>query len=212
MSSNPTQYYPTPPEAVIPLRELLAPRLARGSRLLDPCAGRGALPLFMGPDYFWDVLEMLPQFDEDLRELDNVTTVTTCNALWHKWPRRHVIANPPYGRELQEFAQRIVEHARGHEVIGAMLTRVTWWGEGTRSEFAPDVLLWIRGRISFTGDGKADSSSHCWAIWLPIPSDKGTRVVWCDKGQPSQAELEHWRRMLGLEGAQLPLWQEEGTA
>jgi len=205
MSDNPTQYYPTPPEAVIPLREWLRPRISQGVDLLDPCAGRGALPLFMGKGHRWQALEMLSGFSDDLRAIDQVVEVKNCNALRHPWAPYHVIANPPYGRELGEFAERIAAHARKYEKIGAMLSRVTWWGEGRRSDLAPDVLLWIRGRISFTGDGKADSSSHCWAIWLPI-GEGGTRVKWCDKGTPSDQECEQWRSMLGLEGSQLGLF------
>tara|TARA_Y100001963_G_scaffold153333_1_gene239897 strand:+ start:835 stop:1470 length:636 start_codon:yes stop_codon:yes gene_type:complete len=205
MKDNPTQYYPTPPEAVIPLREYLRPHLSGGSELLDPCAGRGALPLFMGDAHRWQALEMLGAFADDLRAVPQVVEVKTCNALAEAWPPYHVIANPPYGKELHHFAGRVEHHARTYGKIGAVLSRVTWWGEGCRSDLAPDVLLWIRGRISFTGDGKADSSSHCWAIWCPKPSDT-TVVRWCDKGTPTDDEIAAWRAMLGLEGSQLGLF------
>jgi|TARA_R110000824_G_scaffold319307_1_gene506415 hypothetical protein len=212
-AANPTQYYPTPPEAVIPLREWLRPRISRGVELLDPCAGRGALPLFMGKGHRWQAIETLPDFADDLRAVPQVVEVKTCDALRVAWPPYHVIANPPYGRELGEFASKLAAHARRHEKIGAMLSRVTWWGEGQRSELAPDVLLWIRGRISFTGDGKADTSSHCWALWLPFV-ERATRVIWCDKGTPTDDERDQWRQMLGLEGSQLGLFggADDGVA
>ena len=56
MSDNPTQYYPTPPEAVIPLREWLVDELPLRAQMIDPCAGRGALPLFMGGGHAWRCL------------------------------------------------------------------------------------------------------------------------------------------------------------
>ncbi len=205
MSDNPTQYYPTPPQAVIPLRHYLRDVIDPSASMLDPCAGRGALPLWLGDGHPWVAIEMLPQFADDLYAVSQVRSVLTGNALTRVWPRFHVIANPPYGRELEAFAVRIEAHARRHGVVGAMLTRVTWWGEGVRSDLKPDVLLWLRGRVSFTGDGKADTSSHCWAIWLPR-AQPVTRVVWCDRGTPSDAEIEQWRGMLGLEGAQLGLF------
>ena len=208
--SNPTQYYPTPPEAVIPLREWLDQQLPdAGTNLLDPCAGRGALPLFIGGPHRWRCLELLSAFRADLMAVPQVDDVRGLNALHARWPPWHVVANPPYGRELVAFAERIAVHCRKHRVIGAMLSRVTFWGEGTRSDLDPDLLLWIRGRISFTGDGKADSSSHCWAIWLPLPGD-GTRVRWCDKGTPTDEEVAAWRAMLGLEGSQIGLFKPNG--
>ncbi len=204
--SNPTQYYPTPPEAVIPLREWLDEQLPdAGADMLDPCAGRGALPLFIGGLHRWHCLELLGAFKADLMAVPQVEEVRGLNALHARWPPWHVVANPPYGRELVAFAERIAEHCRKHKVIGAMLSRVTFWGEGRRSELDPDLLLWIRGRISFTGDGKADSSSHCWAIWDSVPR-AGTSVVWVDKGTPSDDEIAQWRGMLGLEGSQIGLF------
>ena len=205
MKDNPTQYYPTPPEAVIPLREWLQGRIVWSDAMLDPCAGRGALPLFMGSGRKWHAIELLGGFADDLRHVPQVVSVKTCNAMTSRWPDAHVIANPPYGKELEGFAQRVAGHARHHGKYGAILSRVTWWGEGCRSDLAPDVLLWIRGRISFTGDGKADSSSHCWAIWCPKPSGN-TVVRWCDKGTPTDDEIAAWRAMLGLEGSQLGLF------
>ena len=204
--SNPTQYYPTPPEAVIPLREWLDEQLPdAGTNLLDPCAGRGALPLFIGGPHRWQCLELLSAFRADLMAVPQVDDVRGLNALHARWPPWHVVANPPYGRELVAFAERIAEHCRKHRVIGAMLSRVTFWGEGKRSDLDPDLLLWIRGRISFTGDGKADSSSHCWAVWDSLPQP-GTRVRWVDKGTPTDDEIAQWRAMLGLEGSQLGLF------
>ena len=205
MSDNPTQYYPTPPEAVIPLREYLRDVIEPSASMLDPCAGRGALPLWLGSGYRWQAIEVLPQFADELSDVQRVRSVWTGSALARAWPPFHVVANPPYGRELEAFAVRIEAHARRFHVLGAMLSRVTWWGEGTRSALKPDVLLWMRGRVSFTGDGKADTSSHCWAIWLPQPQAR-TLVTWCDKGTASDGEVAQWRAMLGLEGNQLGLF------
>jgi len=204
MSDNPTQYYPTPPEAALPLVKRLWWVLDQHEPLLDPCAGRGALPLWFGPGHDWECIELLPAFAPDLMAIPQVRQVLSVNALTAPWPALPVIANPPYGHALGDFAARIAAHSREHGVVGAMLSRVTWWGEGERSDLAPDVLLWMRGRISFTGDGKADTSSHCWAIWLPEARGV-TAVEWVDRVAPDDAQVAQWRTMLGLEGAQLSL-------
>ena len=204
VSDNPTQYYPTPPEAALPLVRRLRDVLAPGAPILDPCAGRGALPLWFGAAHTWDCFELLPAFKAGLLAIPQVRQVFCLNALTASWPPLAVVANPPYGRALGDFAARIAGHSRLHGVVGAMLSRVTWWGEGERSDLAPDVLLWLRGRISFTGDGRCDSSSHCWAIWLPVPRDV-TAVEWVDRLAPDDAQVAQWRAMLGLEGYQMSL-------
>ena len=204
-----SQYYPTPPEACGPIVDYLSVALTPGQEILDPAAGRGALPLFMRDlGARWHLIELLDEFKPDLMRVPGAASVRIADSLREEWPRSAcVVANPPYGRELEGFVDRIWTHARKFRVFGAVLTRITWWGEGDRGvRWRPDCLLWIRGRLSFTADGKADSSSHCWAIWDSLPCPE-TRVQWCDQSQATARERALQRKMLGLEGAQIGLFE-----
>ena len=175
------QYYPTPPEAVLPLLYWFYRRGVDAlGDVVDPAAGMGALPLWLAPlGAHWTVFDIDGRFSAVLEGQAGIKSVSINDSLTRRWPpHSHVVANPPYGRELVRFVHRIEEHCRYWHTLGAVLTRVTWWGEGDRGRvFRPDVLLWIEGRLSFTADGHSDTSSHCWAIWLPEPSDT-TVVEW----------------------------------
>lgn len=205
------QYYPTPPEAVLPLLDWF---LRRGVTALgdvvDPAAGMGALPLWLAPlGAHWSVYDIDGRFRDTLEGQAGIRSVSINDSLTRLWPpHSHVVANPPYGRELVRFVHRIEEHCRYWHTLGAVLTRVTWWGEGDRGRvYKPDVLLWIEGRLSFTADGHSDTSSHCWAIWLPQPSDT-TRIEWTPRGKPTVEQQKEHRAMLGIPDNQIELFQE----
>jgi len=206
------QYYPTPPEAVLPLLHWFYRRGVDSlGDVVDPAAGMGALPLWLAPlGAHWHGYDIDPRFREALDEMPGVKSVSINDSLSRLWPpNSHVIANPPYGRELLRFVHRIQEHCRYYHSLGAVLTRVTWWGEGDRGAvYSPDVLLWIEGRLSFTADGHSDTSSHCWAIWLPEPSDS-TEIEWVPKGKPTVEQQKEHRRMLGIPDHQLELFEED---
>lgn len=189
--------------------EWLGVRLPPGSKVLDPCAGRGALSMFMASrGWRWRSIEIRKDLADDIDRRGH-DAITVGDALKVPWPSTHcVVANPPYGKALEAFVNAMWLHSRRHKVICACLMRATWFGEGDRAErWRPDCLMWIRGRVSFTGDGKADSSTHVWAIWDSLPCPE-TRVQWVEQGSPTGPQRAAWRRMLGLEGAQLDLLGE----
>ena len=206
------QYYPTPPEAVLPLLYwFYRRRIDALGDVVDPAAGMGALPLWLRPlGAHWHAYDIDARFREPLEEMLGVESVSIYDSLSRLWPpHSHVIANPPYGRELIKFVHRIEEHCRYYHSVGAVLTRVTWWGEGDRGRvYKPDVILWIEGRVSFSADGHSDTSSHCWAIWLPQPSDS-TQIEWTPKGKPTVEQQKEHRRMLGIPENQLELFEED---
>jgi hypothetical protein len=206
------QYYPTPPEAVLPLLHWFYRRRVEGlGDIIDPAAGMGALPLWLAPlGGAWHAYDIDGRFREELESVPGVSSVHIGDSLSRLWrPDSHVIANPPYGSELLKFIHRIEEHCRYWHTIGAVLTRVTWWGEGERGKtYSPDVLLWIEGRLSFSADGHSDTSSHCWAIWLPQPSDT-TEIEWVGKGKPTVEQTKEHRRMLGIPDHQIELFEED---
>ena len=205
------QYYPTPPEAALPLLYLFYRRRVTAlGDVVDPAAGRGALPLWFAPlGGAWHCYDIDVAHEPALKGLEDVKSVTIGDAMNYVWPHHsHVIANPPYGGELIRFVHRIEEHCRYWKTWGAVLTRASWWGETKRGRvYSPDILLWIEGRISFTADGHSDTSSHCWAIWLPKPSDT-TEVEWAPRGKPTVEQQKEHRRMLGIPDNQLELFRE----
>ena len=202
------QYYPTPPEAVLPLLDWVVSRdVGALVSAVDPAAGTGALPLWLAPlGAHWSVYEVDGRFRAALEGQAGIRSVSINDSLTRLWPpHSHVVANPPYGRELVRFVHRIEEHCRHWQTLGAVLTRVTWWGEGDRGRlYSPDVLLWIEGRLSFTADGHADTSSHCWAIWLPEPSDT-TQIEWVPRGKPTVEQQKQHRAMLNIPDRQIDL-------
>ena len=177
--------------------------------VVDPAAGMGALPLWLAPlGAHWHVFDIDGRFSAVLEGQAGIKSVSINDSLTRLWPpHSHVVANPPYGRELVRFVHRIEEHCRYWNTLGAVLTRVTWWGEGDRGRvYKPDVLLWIEGRLSFTADGHSDTSSHCWAIWLPEPSDT-TVVEWVPRGKPTVEQQKEHKRMLGIPDHQIELFE-----
>lgn len=205
------QYYPTPPEAALPLLDWLHGRgIDSLGDVVDPAAGMGALPTWLAPlGAAWHCFDVDARFGPSLSEAPGVCSVRLQDSLTRLWPEHsHVIANPPYGSELLKFIHRIAEHARYHRSLAAVLTRITWWGEGDRGRvYRPDVLLWIEGRLSFTADGHADTSSHCWAIWMPERTDS-TVIEWVPRGKPTAQQRRDHRRMLGLPDNQLDLFDD----
>jgi len=206
------QYYPTPPEAVLPLLHwFMRSGVTNLGTVVDPAAGMGALPLWLGPVCAdWRAYDIDPRFRDALGEVPGVQSVSIEDSLSRLWPpNSDVIANPPYGRELIRFVHRIHEHCRYYHRLGAVLTRVTWWGEGDRGRvYRPDVILWIEGRLSFTADGHVDTSSHCWAIWLPEPTDT-TQIEWVPRGKPTVEQQKEHRAMLGIPDHQIDMFEED---
>jgi len=87
------------------------------------------------------------------------------------------VMNPPYGGRLN-LAQRFIERALGLAHEGASvwaLLRINWLLDGEAScgrqtwlrtgPGTPNVFA-LNKRPSFTGDGRADATTYCWAQWV----------------------------------------------
>jgi hypothetical protein len=188
----PIAYYPTPPcAAKALLADIKKTRPGITDRpILDPAAGRGALPTWLkslGAE--WYCRELHGGFRKDLIPLSE--KVSICNSLAVAWdPLTHVIANPPYGRFLEPFVSKIYGHVREFGTYGAVLMRGQWLDDGQdrHIKFKPDRILRLPWRISYTGKG-SPTDTHCWAIWLPNPS-RTTVTVWAKRPKVSDDERD----------------------
>ena len=201
MSRRPLDFYPTPPDVVKAVERWLDGRLFPiGGPWLDPAAGAGAL--LAGVRRFGSPL-VAYELDEMRREVLEgcADEVTVGDALemegWH--PRANVIANPPYNL-LEPFVERIVKHCRRDDALGLVLTRLQWLDDGDdrHVRFRPDAVLRMPWRVSFTGDGRTEATTHAWLVYLPnraIP--RGTVTEWLRRPVVSSDAWEHHRNLAG---------------
>jgi hypothetical protein len=152
-----------------------------------------------GPDTLagWDVMDIQPRMAEKSSALNCVRRVSTADGLTAKWrpmavqstdeslvmqERREsaytgICMNPPYGADCEKWILKALQEARAGAALSHRprpyvfaLTRVNFWADGRRVRvLQPERLLWLEKRLSFTGDGKTDSSAHCWAMWNVEP-------------------------------------------
>ncbi len=73
-----------------------------------------------------------------------------------------------------------IEHSLGFSVWVVHLLRLNFFGSEKRNTFfqsnMPDVYV-VPDRISFTGDGKADSIEYMFAVWGPERRRQGKICV-----------------------------------
>lgn len=86
-----------------------------------------------------------------------------------------VVSNPPFN-----VASQIVPLAHRHAKVGiAMLLRLSWLEPcADRVDFLsqyPPTTLIVLPRISFTGNGKTDSVTCAWMVWMKSPQPQ--RIV-----------------------------------
>lgn len=106
------------------------------------------------------------------------------------------VANPPYGGRLnlaQKFIERMLELAHDGASVWALL-RINWLLDGEASvgrqtwlrtgPGTPNVFA-LNKRPSFTGDGRADATTYCWAQWVKgFPFDRPEfRIIDCHGGE-----------------------------
>lgn len=159
--ANPSNFWPTPPEAVTPLLEPLRQDVVLAkSRFIEPCAGDGAL---VDALVFHNFVRAVA-FDNEPRRSDirhgDATTVdwSTVN------PAIPAVTNPPWARHLLE------------PILAAIIgTRVVWlllpldyttnlWTNPYMRHVNRIVPL---GRVSWKGNGKGGMENSAWFRFSP---------------------------------------------
>lgn len=167
-------FYETPAWVV----EAIAPHLPACSRILDPCAGRGAILAALGwPHGAWG-------FELDGEHLVTVdggvgfrrVPITKRDSLANDaelWVNDDclrpelVVMNPPFNRAL-EFVERAIDEVVPGGSVFALL-RLAFLEGALRVDFhrrQPADVLVLPRRPSFTGKG-TDSSAYAWFAWGP---------------------------------------------
>lgn len=143
----------------------ILPWLKLSERMLDPCAGSGAI--LRVASEFWGSrcfgIEIDPQ-----RAIDSGSSCADALDPKTFWGECTVVTNPPYALAMQ-FVLRALLNAHGaHEV--AMLLRLNWLASQKRADFhrahQADVYV-LPKRPSFTPDGKTDATEYAWFVWGP---------------------------------------------
>lgn len=209
MSRNAYDYYPTPPEAALPLMKFIRDCGADVGldQVFDPAAGSGALPRWLEPlGCEWHVKELCSEWEGVLLDTPGVRSVDLGDSLSSEWPKMAVIANPPFGKLLVRFMAKVHAHCRKHGVFGAVLVPAPWWGEPNRAQmWRPDLLLWITGRMRFKLTESTVPTTHVWSVFMP--KDRGTtQVAWEPPGVPTAEQRDMHKRMMKFDPFQLELF------
>jgi hypothetical protein len=129
----------TPPEVLELVRRL-------GPIGLDPCSNAGSI---VGASEEWRL-----ERGED--------------GLARPWALAGLVyVNPPYGREIGPWAQKMAAEGRAGVEIVALLparTDARWWQESVRTA---DALLFWRGRLRFLGAPSSAPFPSAVAYWGP---------------------------------------------
>lgn len=164
MPRRANDFYPTPAWATM---ELLNRISLSGMRILEPCAGDGAIANVLKRTWGDDRVFAT---DIDPKFLDTSDGVfDACdNEIYNLVKPDAIITNPPFS-----LAHVIVPKAVEKANLVAMLLRLSWLEPvADRAEWLaknpPDRLL-VLPRISFTGDGKTDSVTCAWFVWETTP-------------------------------------------
>lgn len=169
--------YPTPVWPIERFLEEWPDLLEVGKKWLEPCIGDGVIVdvvnRFKG-GVEWtacDIRDVRPAlrkrgfagelFIGDFFELDRFNPET------HRKEFDVAILNPPF-RLGMEFIKACLRMCH----VTVLLQRINYCGSANRNGFfrksTPDLYV-IPDRISFTGDGQADSLEHAWHVWGPHP-------------------------------------------
>ena len=202
MSRRPLDFYPTPPDVVKAVERWLDSQIYNvGGHWLDPAAGAGAL--LDAVRRFASTLSAY-ELDQGRRDVlagrcDSLRMVDALT-LEHWEPGAHVIANPPYNA-LEPFVERLIAHCRQWHTIGMVLTRVQWLDDGKQrhKRFRPDVVLRMPWRISFTGDGKTEATTHVFLVYLPPQAcpPLRTSLEWLERPPVSDSAWEAHKALAG---------------
>jgi len=165
-----SDYYATPAWCTRLLLDRI--NLRRGTDVLDPCAGGGAILSEIGTGPTKYAIEIRSECSEDLLKhasgvlIADYLTDPRCEDLWMDW----IITNPPY-RLAAEFVRRSMAVATGGI---AMLLRLNFLGSsrGRADLFcSPDwgmpAVYVLERRPSFVG-GRTDACEYAWFVWYGV--------------------------------------------
>jgi len=164
--AKPSDIYYTPRKTVEALFDDSPP--PRSARVLDPCAGNGAiLEVARERGYHTEAVELRAVEEAVLqRRADRVTIGDWIKLAWSYRPRPDaIVTNPPFS-----IAREIVEVSLGTGCPWcAFLLRCNTLGSSTWRKFwaahGPSRLRMVK-RPSFSADGKTDASDYLWALWI----------------------------------------------
>lgn len=169
--------YPTPEWAIERFLEVWEDLEHVGSRWLEPCVGDGVIVEVVDrfkPGIDWRVCE-LRDTRRSLRDAGLEKHQITIDDFFDAFPEPaddgHVkpfdvaIFNPPFSLTMQ-FVERCLKISK----VVVCLQRLTFCGSDERNDFfvskMPDVYV-IPNRVSYTGDGRADSVEQAWHVFGP---------------------------------------------
>ena len=158
---HPDDYYSTPAWCT----RAILPWLSVSERVLDPCAGTGAI--MRVATEFWGSRVLGIEIDPDRA---SECGAKCADALEPEtfWGECAVVTNPPYALAMP-FVERALTNAHGaHDV--AMLLRLNWLASQKRAAFHrahPCDVYVLPKRPSFTTNGKTDATEYCWMVWGP---------------------------------------------
>ncbi len=167
-------FYPTPPEAIESLLNNYP--LQDGSRILEPCAGDGAISSALYIRYYLSVIYQVEINSKHLLTLERYGDVHIKDFL-DCTPEKnynYIITNPPFSL-AQEFILKSLEY----NCTVIMLLRLNFLVSQTRPQFwqdnPPSDVLVLSKRPSFTGDGKTDGQEYAWFVWNGV--GEGIKVI-----------------------------------
>lgn len=149
-------FYPTPEGAARALRNRMRFGVHQPLEYAEPCVGDGALVRGLGIE---------PRWTNDIDPQMRATYHFDASKLWPVNGVPWVITNPPFS-----LAAEILVHSLARATEGvAMLLRLSFL-EPTRKRaeqlvYDPPTHMLVLPRLSFTGDGKADSVTCAWMVW-----------------------------------------------
>lgn len=172
------------------MTDALVDRLRLSGRVLECCAGLGAIALAM--PYTVEVITNEPyqQLAADYR-LD-----ATRPESWAQFPAvEWVISNPPFN-----LASAIVPLALEHAKVGvAMVLRLSWFepteDRDTFLEAHPPTAIIAMPRHNFRGTASTDSVTSAWFVWAKDGGidngvvTKGERDVWIRRRTPMHERM-----------------------
>ncbi len=175
---SPADLYGTP---AWPVHRLLERLQLPGGVWYEPAAGEGAIVKAVNQTRS-DVTWVMSELREECRSLleplgrTEITSFFDIPAPPVERPASMLpavcITNPPFS-----LAMEFIEHSLKFSPYYVIhLLRLNFLGTEKRNKFfqsnMPDVYV-VPDRISFTGDGNADSIEYMWAVWGP---ERGRRV------------------------------------